>query len=161
MDFEIGRFTRRCAATGREFQPGDRFYSVLLPSDSTVERKDYLESAWEGAPEQAICWWKAEMPAANANRVTWAPHEAVLDYFLQLQQRPDAADQLYVLTLLMIRRRIFRLEETIRDASAGETMVVYCASHDSEYRIPVVEPDRHRISQIEQELTQLLFSSAA
>ncbi len=160
MDFDIGRFTRRCAATERELRPGDSFYSILLPVGADVERQDILASEWTGAPENAICWWKSRMPSSNARKVTWAPNEVILDYFLQLHQRGDHVDQLYVLTLLMIRRRILRLDESQADDQGGESMVLYCSSTESEYRIHVAEPTTERIAEIEQELSQLLFSTA-
>lgn len=160
MEFEIGRFTRKCAATDRELQPGDEYYSVLIRVGADVERKDYLAAAWPGAPEEAICWWKSEMPAPNARKLTCAPTDAVLDYFRQLQGHEDAADQLYVLTLWMVRRRILRWEETRRDAQGREVMYLYSATDDTEFQVPVVEPSPERTVEIEASLTKLLFSAA-
>jgi hypothetical protein len=159
LDFEIGRFTRRCAATGREFRPGDAFYSVLILEGSAVIRKDYSAEHWPGAAEEAICWWKSEMPDPSAHKVTWAPNDAILGYFIELSAKPGDADQLYILALLMIRRRIVRLEQTLRNEVGDEEMWLYCPSNEQEYRVPVVEPDARRIEQIQEELAQLLFSA--
>ncbi len=160
MEFDIGRFTRKCAATERELQPGDAFYSVLIPAGAEVERKDYLASAWPGAPDDAICWWKSEMPSADARRVTWAPSDAILEYFSQLLERGDSPDQLYVLALWMIRRRIVRWDETRSNDQGAETMFLFCAANDTEYQVPIVEPRAERIIEIEQELARLLFTAA-
>jgi hypothetical protein len=161
MEFDIGRFTRKCAATDRELQPGDVYYSVLVPAGAKVERRDYLASAWTGAPEQALCWWRAEMPTAQGRQMTWAPQEAVLDYFHQLQAREDAADELYVLALWMVRRRIVRWDETRHDELGRELLCLYCAATDSELHVPVVEPLPERLVEIETTLAQLLFSPAS
>ena len=159
LDFEIGRFTRRCAATDRELQPGDAFYSLLIAEGEMVVRKDYSAENWPGAPEDAICHWKSEMPDASAHKVTWAPKDAILGYFLELLEKPDDADQLYVLALLLIRKRIVRMEETQRNDADCEEMLLYCPSNEQEYRVPVVEPNAERIEQIQEELAQLLFSA--
>jgi hypothetical protein len=159
LDFEIGRFTRKCAATGREFQPGDAFYSVLVPDGAGVIRQDYSDEHWPGAPENAIGWWKAEMPDTSARKVTWAPNDTIIGYFTELIEKPNCADQLYVMSLLLIRKRIVRLEETQRNESGEEEMLLYCPSREQEFQVKVVEPGAERIAQIQEELTQLLFSA--
>ena len=82
----------------------------------------------------------------------------ILDYFIELQKQASAPDLVYVLTLLLIRRHILRLEETER-SSRGETMVLYCPRNESEYRIPVVQPQPERIAAIQADLEKLLFSA--
>jgi hypothetical protein len=159
LEFEIGRFTRRCAATDRELRPGDAFYSVLVPDGGAVLRKDYSADHWPGAPDEAICWWKSEMPDVSAHKVTWAPNDAILECFAELTEKSDQADQLYVLALLLIRKRIVRLEETQQNAAGDEEMLLYCPGNEKEYRVRVVEPDAGRIEQIQQGLAQLLFSA--
>ena len=56
------RCSRRCRGTGREFQSGDVFYSVLIAEGASVVRHDYGVDAWQGPPEGAIGWWISKMP---------------------------------------------------------------------------------------------------
>ena len=51
MDFEVQKFTRRCATTERELAAGEVFYSVLIAQGADVVRRDYAEESWEGPPE--------------------------------------------------------------------------------------------------------------
>ena len=48
LDFEIQRFTRRCAATDRPLEPGELCYTVLEVEGAEVVRKDFAASAWTG-----------------------------------------------------------------------------------------------------------------
>jgi hypothetical protein len=160
LDFEVRKFSRRCAASQRELQPGEAFYSVLLPQGSDVIRLDYAAECWQGPPEEAIGWWRADVPDPQANRLDWAPHDVMLHYFEQVQGEPAKEEFCYVLALLMIRRRIFKLELTERDEQGRETLLVYCARNDTEYRIPAAIPDSARVQAIEQELAELLFARA-
>ena len=57
MDYEIQRCTRRCAATEREFAPGEEFFSVLVAEGAELRRLDYCAEAWEGPPENATGNW--------------------------------------------------------------------------------------------------------
>ena len=159
LDYEVGRCTRRCAASDVEFKPGDQFYSVLLPEGAEVVRKDYAAENWPGATDEAICWWKSEMPDVAQGKVTWAPNDAILNYFLELVEKPTETDQLYILALLMIRKRIVRLEETERQEDGQELMLLYCPSQEKEFRVRVVEPTAERIAEIQTELAALLFSA--
>ena len=51
MDFEVKRCTRRCAASDRELQPGEPFYSMLIQQGAELVRQDFAESHWQGPPE--------------------------------------------------------------------------------------------------------------
>lgn len=101
------------------------------------------------------------MPEPSSKRVNWAPNDVLLDYFQQLQTQDQQADTCYILTLLLIRRRIFRLEESEVDPSGREQLVVFCPRNEVEYRVPVDSPSEPRIAQIQEELARLLFSEAA
>ena len=113
MDFEIQRFTRVCAATGRELAPGEAFYSVLVAEGSEVKRLDYSVQGWPGPPEKCIGWWKSQVPSPHANKVLWAPNEVLLQFFEGLEGT-DREDMRYVLALLLVRRRVLRLEQELR-----------------------------------------------
>ncbi len=158
LDFQVQRFTRRCCETERQFEPGDTVYSVLLAQGGDVIRKDYSQQAWSGPPEGSIGWWKSQVPDAHAAKMHWAPNDVILHYFEQLEDCAEKADMRYVLALLMIRRRIVRLEDTETDDGQGEVFVLYCPRNEREYRVKVVVPPEPRIGEIQNELAELLFA---
>lgn len=157
MDYDIHRSARHCAKTGRELAPGETFYSVLRSSGAEVLREDYSAETWEGPPGDAIGWWKAHVPHPDAKKVHWAPNEVMLQLFEDLEGQPEQADLRYVLTLLLIRRRVLRLEDT-EPTVGGEVMVLFCPRRDTEYRAAVVTPSDERVTEIQQELARLLFA---
>ena len=162
LDFEVQRCTRRCAHSGRELRPGESFYSVLVVEENQIDRVDYSSEAWEGPPEACVGWWKSTMPDPNAHKLHWAPNEVMLHYFEQLEGSQEKQDVRYILALLMIRRRVVRLEETeVDDVANEETLLLYCPRKEIEYRVAVAEPNQQRIHEIQEELARLLFASAA
>ena len=161
MDFEIQRCSRRCAVTGRDLKPGETFYSVLCSRGADVVRSDYAEESWKGPPDESLGWWKSQMPDANARKIHWAPNDVMLHYFEQLDEHEDRQDVRYVLALLMLRRRIVRLEERQHDDRGRELMILYCPRNETEYQVTAVDPSPQRISVIQQELARLLFADAA
>ncbi|MBN2474119.1 MAG: hypothetical protein JXB62_05905 [Pirellulales bacterium] len=156
MDYEVQRCTRHCAVTGREFSPGETFYSVLLLEGAETLRNDYSVESWNGPPEGALGWWKSQIPDRNANRMQWAPNDVMLQFFDELAEQPDKQDMRYVLSLLLVRRRVMRLEESERDPQGREILVLYCPRRDMTYEIPAVMPGAPQIEQIQQELARLL-----
>ncbi|MEK6247763.1 MAG: hypothetical protein N2C12_06255 [Planctomycetales bacterium] len=124
-------------------------------------RRDYCREAWEGPPANMLGWWKSRMPAANAKTLHWAPNDIMLNYFLELANQPEKQDVRYVLTLLMIRRKIMRLEETEVDETGNELMVVYCPRREETFQVAVSTPNAQRTQEIQDELAQLLFAEAA
>lgn len=160
MDFDIQRCTRHCSITGRELAPDEVFYSALLEEGEQIVRRDFCAEAWQGPPSPSMGWWKSRMPGRTGRRVNWAPSDVMLEYFEELADKPDRQDVRYVLALLMIRRRIVRLEETKQDDLGHEVLALYCARREKNYDVLVTVPDEARARQIQDELAALLVADA-
>ena len=161
MDYEIQRCTRRCSVTDRELAPGEEFYSAIFSEGAELVRYDYSVGAWSGPPQDAVGWWKSRMPEATQKRMRWAPNDVMLEFFEQLEQQPERRDMRYVLALLLVRRRVMRLEEKESDENGAEVLVLYCPRRETTYKVPESAPDESRIEAIQEELARLLFADAA
>jgi hypothetical protein len=156
MDYEIQHTARRCSTTGREFAPGETYYSVLRAEGAEVNRYDYGADAWQGPPDDALGWWKSQIPSRTEGKKHWAPNDVMLQFWDELAEQSNKQDMRYVLTLLLIRRRVFRLEEEKTDEHGRELLVTYCPRRETTYEIPAVMPEAARIDEIQQELAALL-----
>jgi len=158
MDYEIQRCTRCCCATGHELSPGEEFYSVLVAEGAELKRCDYSVAAWKGPPERVVGWWKSQMPTPNAKRLHWAPNDVMLHFFEELEAQPDKQDMRFVLALLLVRRRVMRLEDREHDEHGREVLVLYCPRREATYKVPEATPDESRTNEIQEELAKLLFA---
>jgi hypothetical protein len=156
MDYEVGRSSRHCTATGREIQPGETFYSTLIVQGADVLRQDYSSDGWLGPPEGVLGWWQSTMPARDAKRQNWAPSDIMLDLLEDLAEQSERQDMRYVLSLLLIRRRVVRLEDSEHDELGREVSLLYCPRRDVTYRVLTVIPGDERAKTIQQELAALL-----
>jgi hypothetical protein len=156
MEYELQRCTRHCEVTGRELSPGEWYYTALMEEGNDLRRHDYSAEAWKGAPPEAIGWWKAQVPDRNAGRMRWAPNDVMLDFFDELAAQPDRQDMRYVLALLLVRRRVMRLEESEKDEQGREVLALYCPRRDAQYKVSAVVPDQQRGDAIQEELAKLL-----
>ena len=80
----------------------------------------------------------------------------MLRFFDELAEQPDKQDMRYVLSLLLVRRRVMQLEEDSTGQNGSQIMVMYCPRRQTTYKIPVVTPEQARIDEIQQELIALL-----
>ncbi len=156
MDYEVQRCTRRCRVTDRELKPGETHYSVLVAEQGELLRYDYSAEAWQGPPQGAIGWWKAEIPSPSTKKKHWAPNDVMLQFFDELEKQEDKQDVRYVLALLLVRRRVMRHEETRQDDQGREDLVLYCPRREETYHVPAVVPDETRVEEIQEELASLL-----
>lgn len=160
MDFEVKRCTRRCAATERELGDGETFFSVLIAEGGEVVRYDYCAEAWQGPPQaKVVGWWKSQMPTRETTRARMAPNDVLLQYFHELEGQPQQADVLYVLALLLVRRRVMRLEEAADESATANVLSLYCPREEANYQVPVVAPNDARVDEIQEELAKLLFAT--
>jgi hypothetical protein len=160
MDYEVQRCTRHCTATGRELKPGEVYYSTLVSEGARVLRHDYAAEAWQGPPEGIVGWWKSVVPHREGKRMHWAPNDVMLELLEELEGQDDKQDMRYVLSLLLVRRRVLRLEEMEQDPSGGEKSILYCPKREKNYEVQTVTPDDARAAAIQEELARLLVATS-
>ena len=94
---------------------------------------------------------------ADASRKPqWAPHDVMLEFFEGLEHDPTREDLRYVLALLLVRRRVLRLETEETDPLGRTVQVLECSKKECQYRVAVVLPDANRAAELQSQLAQLL-----
>jgi hypothetical protein len=169
LDFEVQRCSRRCSATEKPLEPGDECYSVLESVGADVVRKDFCSQAWKGPPETAFGWWRSRVPEPTARKIRLAPNDVLLELLDRLAEQPEQRDLRYVLSLLLIRRRVLRVdmpqkighcEGNAIGSHLEERMSVYCPKREATYEVVVAMPQGQRIDEIQQRLSDLLIADA-
>jgi hypothetical protein len=139
MDYQIQNSSRRCAISGRELQPGERYYSVLLDEGGTFTRKDFSMESWQGPPAGAFSFWQGRLPTGQAPRKPPIDDELLVECFNRLEGEAEQnkLSFRFVLGLLLMRRRRFKLEETRQDGGQ-EVLMLRCLRTGE--RIEVLDP---------------------
>lgn len=109
----IGRFTGRCAATGRALEPGTPCIAVLLDrGDDGFERRDYSIDAWASTsrPDGILGFWKTVVPRPEERRGVVIDDEVLASMLARLDgdERPERIAFRWIVTLLLLRRRMLR-----------------------------------------------------
>ena len=105
----------------------ERYFSVLLDEGSKFVRKDYGAEVWQGPPADAFSFWAGRVPAADSRRRPPIDDDMLLECFQRLEGRTEPAGEnfRFVLALLLMRRKRFKLEEA-RNEDGREVLCLRC-----------------------------------
>ncbi len=123
-----------CASTGASMPPGTPCRSVLVPAEeddadgkpaaSPFRRVDVSEPAWEAGdrPAGVFSHWRSRVPDATAPRREPLDLAGLLELLAKLAEDENAdhgrSAFRFVLALLLMRRRMLRLDDTRVDGDA-------------------------------------------
>ncbi len=116
--WETVKPTGACAITGRELAEGEEFYAVLFEDGESFRRQDYALEAWTTPPEGAYCHFKSRVPVREPKQKRlFVDDEMLVNLFLRLAEEtsPAKLQFRFVLSLILMRKRILRYEETVLD----------------------------------------------
>lgn len=123
--YEAARPTHVCAASGRGLEPGERYVATLVetPVSDELIRMDYSLAAWEAgrrpdASRRLVAVWRTHEAERSATRSPLLGDEELSQLFEGMEASAEgrAAVFRYLLALLLLRRRVYR----VRDQRRGE-----------------------------------------
>jgi hypothetical protein len=156
-DYQIQPHTRRCAVTGRDLKPGEKFYTALLEEGGKFLRQDYSSEAWQGPPPGAFSFWSGKVPAAEESRRPRIDDDLLMDCFqrLQGQDEPGRVNFRYVIALLLMRRKRLRFEEA-RTEGGQELLKLRCARTGTDYQVVNPRLDVEQMTAVQDEVFRVL-----
>lgn len=164
QDYSIQRSNRRCHKSDRPFEPGERYYSAIIERGTDLVRVDVARDQWNGPPENSVGWWVSQMPDKRPGKLALAPVPVLLDTLEKLCESPDDQELAYMLSLLLVRRRVLteaELEHDVDDQDDDEVNETHLhlsyASDGREFVVPVRVPAAEQHDAIQQRLTELLY----
>lgn len=156
---DIPRCSKRCCRTDRPLAPGETYYSALFEGRQGLERLDFSVEAWNNETRRPIGWWKSVIPSTDDRRIRLASNDILFDLFDQWLGDGEKAEYLYILTLLMVRRRLLRFEKSGEGELGNDEMTVYAARREQSYTIQAATLDADAIAKIQNTLAELIYSA--
>jgi len=138
-EIEVARTDGTCSITGRKFEPGDDFYSIVVECESGFERCDIAPEAWEGPPDAAVCHFKTRMPAKDEPKKTFVDDSLLVEFFKRLGNATEDAKLRFrfVLSLILLRKRLLKYESSKQD---GEREIWTMRLIKEKKSYPVINP---------------------
>ena len=177
-EYKVNRCTRQCHTLGRPLGEGEWYYSVIAKAGEGYVRRDYSAECWSEPPKDAIGWWKKRMPKSDEKKMVLAPPEILVDLVRQMEQFPAKAKSRFLLTLMLMRRRIVRPMNQPADQPGNQPgqdsvsqekdqttdrkmMSVEVVSDGSVIEVQVCEIGRRESETLRDELNELLYCEAS
>jgi hypothetical protein len=156
-EYKIQPNTRRCAVTGRDLQPGERYFTAIREEGDHFLREDFSSEAWNGPPEGAFSFWTGHVPRPEDGHRLRFDDDMLLDCFLRLegQTDPGRINFRYVLALLLMRRKRFKFEETVTE-NGVEVLCLHCVRTGAKYRVINPRLSDQEMGQVQDEVFQVL-----
>lgn len=159
IDFAIRGPTRRCAATGRDLLPGERFHTALVNESGKLVRNDYAEEAWAGPPASCVAHWTGQVPPGHTAAKPAVPEELLIDWFHQLAGNPEPSrvNLRYVVTLLLMRRKRLKFEDATRGhGDEPAKLLVRDARNGARHELPDPKLTEAEVLAVQEEILQVL-----
>lgn len=130
--YDIARPSGVCAASGEPIAPGRPYVAVLVEREGQegLERLDFAADRWDagarpGPPFRVFGSWRALMQDGTAQKRAFIDDESLLDLLEQLEGATEPSRQSfrYVLTLLLVRKRLLKFEGARQEAGARLMLV--------------------------------------
>lgn len=156
-EYQIQEITRRCSVSGRDLQPGERFYSVLVDEGGKLIRKDFSEEAWQGPPNGTFGFWAGKVPPRDERRKLRIDDDMLFDCFRRLsgETEPAKINFRYVVALLLMRRKRFKFEEA-KHADGHEVLVVRCTRSRETYDVVNPRLNDAEMAAVQEEVFKVL-----
>lgn len=117
-DWKIERLQRRCKDCEKEFEDGQRVFSVIhYPTlehpDAPLMRNDRCERCFPG-PQEGTIYWETRWQSPDEKKQT-VDFDRLLRLFEAWLEQPPPGQQalLYLIALLLVRKRFFKMLDLV------------------------------------------------
>ena len=155
-EWKVSGSSKRCLACGREFPPGEPFFSALREKGADLERCDFCTGCWPGN-EGFYSHWRTTIkpPDQTGRRPVVIDYEALRETFRTILGDETRRGLAYVLALMLLRKRLFKLVET-RRVGTGTVLVLGDRVTDEHYQVEEIDLSEEAVENLQRELNRLL-----
>jgi len=157
--WEVKSRAKECAGTGRAFEAGELIYSRLVPRVDGPHREDYSEEAWsEALRDSSLFHWQTRFRPPAPRKEPPFREDNAEELLRDLVERddPEWINTLYILALLLERKRILLDRGSQRDPSGRKIRIYERKDSGETFLIVDPEPDLERIAELQDEVARHL-----
>ena len=158
-DWTIQGRSHQCAATGRQFEEGEYFHTLLFYEKAEFRREDLCEEAYKARNEnvQPFSQWRSKYEPAPVviETVSKQTAEDLLRKYMD-DTDTEHANARYILALMLERKRILKEREVKRSDDGKLTRVYEHAKSGEIFIIPDPELRLDQVAEVQQQVGSLL-----
>lgn len=159
-DWDIKSRAEKCAVTGRSFEDGEHFYTLLFHDEKGFQRQDLSEEAWQQVREnsdKSFSFWRSKFeapPAAPPEALQKETAEALLRRYMEDEDTAHANAR-FILAVMLERKRILK-QVSESQTPEGRTLIYEHAKTGEVFVIPDPQLRLDQVEAVQNELAPLL-----
>ena len=164
-DYNIPRTPGQCRRCERQMTPGEEYLARVIETDELLERIDYCDQCADepeaDIPGRLLGSWRATIAEPREKKKLFIDDELLLNFF----ERLDGADEpakinfRFVLTLVLMRKRLLVYERSDRDDAGGEVWTMRVRGCDRTSKVIDPHLDEDKIAEVSLQLNEILEGS--
>jgi hypothetical protein len=160
-EFNIAKSSGCCTSCEKQLEPGDTYTATLRETDDEFFREDYCPACWEQTREQisedVFGVWQGQIPQPRQKKKLLVDDEVLLNFFQRLEgaQQTERIQFRYVLTLILMRKRLISYEGSRRD-NGTEIWLIRRRGSGETYEVTDPKLSEDEISTVSEQLNQVL-----
>ena len=156
--YDVPRPGGRCAVSGREIAPGEKFLAAVRETPTGLERLDVSTEAWPDFDRANLLgFWQTTMPRPEEKKKLFVDDEVLCTLFERLADatEPVKVNFRFVLGLILMRKRLIVYEGSRHD-EGRDVWIVRLKGRDE--RLDLTDPklDAQQMAEVSQQLGQVL-----
>lgn len=153
MSWKIRKTVGSCNVCQRKFSDEEKHYSLLQIQGEQLGREDRCIECWQKnlAPQDAIYWKSQFFLSPQKKRAI--DFDGLREAFLQLTEKcePTQESLFYLITLLLVRKKILKIREFKR-VQDRECLVVAFSRARELHQVPVPDLSPEKLEPLKREL---------
>lgn len=149
-----------CSRCKKEFAESEEYYAVLLERGEEFVRYDFCLNCWSSELEaESFSFWRGRIPQKDRPAKVFVDNNILMDLFREIVAKEDEgkAGFLFVLSLMLMRKRLLRIVSTSYDESGRELWTVRLQGDDNEYRLVNPELTDEDIERIKEDMESIFW----
>ena len=161
-EWSIQHRSETCAATGRPFEEGENFYTLLFRDGDGFRRQDLSEEAWGKRNEnlQPFSFWRSRYEPPSPPPPEPLPKENAEELFRRLVRAGDSANAnaCYVLAAMLERKRLLKQIQT-EDRDRGRVLIYEHVKTGDVFVVPDPHLLLDELEDVQREVAGLMATS--
>jgi hypothetical protein len=161
-DYQVHRPRGLCAVTNEPIIPGEAFMAALRETPIGFERVDIKLPHWDAFPRDNIVgFWRCVMPQGEVKKKVFVDDNVLLDLLEKLADvtEPDKLSFRFVLTLILMRKRLVSLEsQAVRNGL--DVWTIKLRGRDQRLEVVDPKPTEQQIAGVQEQIGQILSEDA-
>ncbi len=116
-NWDINKPLGECFGTSRKIEAGEEYFGALVKTEEGLQRRDFCADYWESEKPEVFCHWKTKLPHPDQKKQLFVDDQMLMAFFERLEKEtePEKVNFRFVLTLILMRKRILKYDDTRTD----------------------------------------------